>query len=170
MSIQGNRDQRTISRRHLLGWAGMGAGGLAIAASRFSPSRALAKPFFAGDPFSLGVASGDPLPDGVVLWSRLAPEPLAEDGRAGCRLRPTGSATRWPRTRASRAYVADRRALVDLFADADGGAPTNPVVLTGDIHNNRIFDLKASRRARRSWRRHGGAQGALTASRSSSAR
>ncbi len=38
--------------------------------------------------------------------------------------------------------MADRRALVDLFADADGGAPTNPVVLTGDIHNNRIFDLK----------------------------
>ncbi len=83
MSIQGNWDQRTISRRHLLGWAGMGAGGLAIAASGFSPSRALAKPFFADDPFSLGVASGDPLPDGVVLWSRLAPEPLAEDGSGG---------------------------------------------------------------------------------------
>jgi alkaline phosphatase D len=30
--------------------------------------------------FSLGVASGDPLPDGVVLWTRLAPEPLAGGG------------------------------------------------------------------------------------------
>ncbi len=39
-------------------------------------------------------------------------------------------------------YVADRRALVDLFAGAGGRAPSNPVVLTGDIHNNRIFDLK----------------------------
>jgi alkaline phosphatase D len=30
--------------------------------------------------FTLGVASGDPLPDGVVLWTRLAPEPLAGGG------------------------------------------------------------------------------------------
>ena len=32
---------------------------------------------FTSDPFTLGVASGDPLPDGVVLWTRLAPGPLA---------------------------------------------------------------------------------------------
>ena len=31
-------------------------------------------------PFSLGVGSGDPLPDSVVLWTRLAPEPLTPDG------------------------------------------------------------------------------------------
>jgi alkaline phosphatase D len=30
----------------------------------------------ADDPFTLGVASGSPLPDGVVLWTRLAPHPL----------------------------------------------------------------------------------------------
>ncbi|MBC9727846.1 alkaline phosphatase [Streptomyces sp. TRM68367] len=30
--------------------------------------------------FTLGVASGDPLPDAVVLWTRLAPEPLAPLG------------------------------------------------------------------------------------------
>lgn len=35
------------------------------------------------DPFTLGVASGDPTPDGIVLWTRLAPDPVAEDGRAG---------------------------------------------------------------------------------------
>jgi alkaline phosphatase D len=34
----------------------------------------------AKDPFTLGVASGDPLPDGVVLWTRLAPDPLAGGG------------------------------------------------------------------------------------------
>ncbi|WP_328462257.1 alkaline phosphatase D family protein [Streptomyces sp. NBC_00448] len=28
-----------------------------------------------GDPFTLGVASGDPLPDAVVIWTRLAPQP-----------------------------------------------------------------------------------------------
>jgi len=35
------------------------------------------------DPFRLGIASGDPWPDGFVLWTRLAMEPLAEDGRGG---------------------------------------------------------------------------------------
>ncbi|MCF6521852.1 alkaline phosphatase [Streptomyces sp. JJ36] len=31
------------------------------------------------DPFTLGVASGDPRPDSVVLWTRLAPEPFRAD-------------------------------------------------------------------------------------------
>jgi alkaline phosphatase D len=35
---------------------------------------------FEADPFSLGVASGYPLPDDVVLWTRLAPTPLAPGG------------------------------------------------------------------------------------------
>ncbi len=35
------------------------------------------------DPFTLGVASGDPLPDSVLIWTRLAPEPFAEDGGLG---------------------------------------------------------------------------------------
>lgn len=38
---------------------------------------------FSDYPFSLGVASGDPLPDGVVLWTRLAPKPLELDGSGG---------------------------------------------------------------------------------------
>lgn len=33
-----------------------------------------------GPPFTLGVASGDPLPDRVILWTRLAPDPLAGGG------------------------------------------------------------------------------------------
>ncbi|MBV1849739.1 alkaline phosphatase D family protein [Catellatospora tritici] len=35
------------------------------------------------DPFTLGVASGDPAPDGFVIWTRLACSPLDEDGRGG---------------------------------------------------------------------------------------
>jgi alkaline phosphatase D len=35
------------------------------------------------DPFTLGVASGDPAPDGVVIWTRLATDPLADDGLGG---------------------------------------------------------------------------------------
>jgi Phosphodiesterase/alkaline phosphatase D len=31
-------------------------------------------------PFTLGVASGDPWPDGFVIWTRLAPRPLEEHG------------------------------------------------------------------------------------------
>lgn len=31
-------------------------------------------------PFQLGVASGDPAPDGFVIWTRLAPKPLEEGG------------------------------------------------------------------------------------------
>jgi len=35
---------------------------------------------FSSDPFTLGVASGDPAPSGFVLWTRLAPQPLEPDG------------------------------------------------------------------------------------------
>src|SRR5436853_4236071 len=31
-------------------------------------------------PFSLGVSSGDPAPDGFVIWTRIAPKPLERDG------------------------------------------------------------------------------------------
>ncbi|GIJ64071.1 alkaline phosphatase D family protein [Virgisporangium aurantiacum] len=34
------------------------------------------------DPFTLGVASGDPLPDAVVIWTRLAPRPFEPLGGA----------------------------------------------------------------------------------------
>jgi alkaline phosphatase D len=37
---------------------------------------AVASARFSSYPFSLGIASGDPYPDGVVLWTRLAPSPL----------------------------------------------------------------------------------------------
>jgi alkaline phosphatase D len=44
--------------------------------ARHRPARAS----FRKDPFQLGVASGDPTADGVVLWTRLAPEPLDPTG------------------------------------------------------------------------------------------
>ena len=44
------------------------------------------RPRFADDPFTLGVASGDPTADGAVLWTRLAPRPFEpEGGMAGVR-------------------------------------------------------------------------------------
>ena len=42
--------------------------------------RARAQPRFSADPFTLGIASGAPRPDGVVLWTRLAPDAAAGGG------------------------------------------------------------------------------------------
>ncbi len=65
------------------GRVGDGRRGVVLAAQGWTESPLLANPAFPDDPISLSVASGNPLPDGVVLWTRLAPEPLATDGRAG---------------------------------------------------------------------------------------
>ncbi|MBE2319802.1 alkaline phosphatase D family protein [Solirubrobacter sp. CPCC 204708] len=78
MSITGDWDRR-ISRRTLLRTGGTLAAGVVLA-----PALARATSWSAGgDPFSLGIASGDPTPDGVVLWTRLAPAPLTVDGGMG---------------------------------------------------------------------------------------
>jgi alkaline phosphatase D len=60
------------------------AGGAAVAAwpflrpleSAFALEQSKARDY----PFALGVASGDPSPDGFVLWTRLAPHPLEGGG------------------------------------------------------------------------------------------
>jgi alkaline phosphatase D len=65
---------------------GLLRGGLALAAAgALGPLGCATGPRrpFADDPFTLGVASGDPLHDRVVLWTRLAPRPLDEDGGMG---------------------------------------------------------------------------------------
>jgi len=43
----------------------------------------LARPKFSSDPFTLGVTSGDPSPDGFILWTRLAPDPVNGGGLPG---------------------------------------------------------------------------------------
>lgn len=56
---------------------------LAAASQIWAPAlkgAAPGKPLFTGYPFTLGVASGYPTPHSVVLWTRLAPEPLQPDG------------------------------------------------------------------------------------------
>ena len=65
----------SVDRRALLGGAGLLAAGLT-----FSATRVWAQPAFASDPFTLGVAAGDPAPDGFVIWTRLAPQPLEPNG------------------------------------------------------------------------------------------
>jgi alkaline phosphatase D len=76
------RLQKKIDRRSFLQSASKIAGislGLAIAQS-MGGFEVNAAPHFSAYPFTLGVASGDPLSDGVVLWTRLAPDPLNGGG------------------------------------------------------------------------------------------
>jgi alkaline phosphatase D len=70
-----------VGRRGFLLAGGAAAAGLAAAAvtARGVPALAAGRSLPA-DPFTLGVASGDPLEDGVVLWTRLAPDPLDGGG------------------------------------------------------------------------------------------
>lgn len=61
-----------LSRRDLLSWAAAGSAGIWL------PPRAWAGLRPALDPFALGVASGSPASDSVVLWTRLVLDPEQE--------------------------------------------------------------------------------------------
>ncbi|HEX2143229.1 MAG TPA: alkaline phosphatase D family protein [Glycomyces sp.] len=69
-----------LSRRILLASSAAGAA-VSVPATAWAQTRH--HPTLDADPFTLGVASGDPEPDSVVLWTRLAVNPLAEDGMGG---------------------------------------------------------------------------------------
>ncbi len=64
------------TRRQVLA-AGLASAGLLVVGGE---GRAAAAPSSLPPPFTLGVASGEPEPDGVVLWTRLAPQPLDGGG------------------------------------------------------------------------------------------
>ena len=64
-----------MHRRQFLVRGALAGAGLLGASS--APAQTLP---VAANPFTLGVASGDPTPDGVVLWTRLAPDPLNGGG------------------------------------------------------------------------------------------
>jgi alkaline phosphatase D len=73
-----------VNRRGFLKKTGQGLGvalGVTIANTLPIGSKtASATENFLKYPFTLGIASGDPMPDGVVLWTRLAPDPLNGGG------------------------------------------------------------------------------------------
>ncbi|MEP7244943.1 MAG: alkaline phosphatase D family protein [Gammaproteobacteria bacterium] len=57
------------------------AASLSLAGAACTPLRRVdAARKFSSDPFTLGIASGYPTSDGIVLWTRLVPEPLTPDG------------------------------------------------------------------------------------------
>ncbi|MGN9840042.1 alkaline phosphatase D family protein [Nonomuraea sp. H19] len=68
------------NRRRFVGAMSGIAGLAALAQVSLERGALAASAQSAGYPFTLGVASGDPQPDGFVLWTRLAPHPLAPTG------------------------------------------------------------------------------------------
>jgi alkaline phosphatase D len=131
-------------RRHWLGRAlGLGAASLATACTGIGALRpgpqaptadgpwgptdpAGAAPWRgADDPFTLGVASGWPRPDGATLWTRLAPQPMAPDGGMG----PEPVAVRWAVHEDDAAAAAPVRSGV--AASEPGWAHSVRIELTG---------------------------------------
>ncbi|WP_085505873.1 alkaline phosphatase D family protein [Thalassobacillus devorans] len=75
--------QKDVDRRGFLQGAGKIAGislGIAVAQSMGGISVEAQEEEFETYPFTLGVASGDPLSDSVILWTRLAIDPLNGGG------------------------------------------------------------------------------------------
>jgi alkaline phosphatase D len=68
----------TFRRRAWL--RGLGASLLLGTGASLLPRSVWSRPVFAAHPFALGVASGDPAPDGFVIWTRIAPRPLERGG------------------------------------------------------------------------------------------
>ena len=86
--IRGNWEKRqvgplgslgAIDRRTFVKLTGLSAVAVVFGMGPFARS-APSQPRFPAYPFSLGVASGDPTAGGVVLWTRLAPDPLNGGG------------------------------------------------------------------------------------------
>ena len=67
-------DFATVNRRGLL--RGLGASALVTTSGSFFTRSAASQTVFSAYPFTLGVASGDPAPDGFVIWTKIAPKPL----------------------------------------------------------------------------------------------
>ncbi|WP_339731205.1 alkaline phosphatase D family protein [uncultured Gimesia sp.] len=81
------KSENGVSRRLFLSY------GAALSSLPFLTRAAWAdrSPVFKSDPFTLGVASGDPDSSSVILWTRLAPEPLNPNGGMG----PQAVEVRW---------------------------------------------------------------------------
>jgi len=71
------RNNFLVDRRRMVGGIGASCLGLVAGPAVVCRAAAQTRRWPNSDPFSLGVASGAPRPDGFVLWTRLAPDPLS---------------------------------------------------------------------------------------------
>ncbi|MGW0181115.1 alkaline phosphatase D family protein [Nocardia sp. NPDC003345] len=117
-----------LTRRRLL-QTGTAAAAALLAGAGMVSSAPFRAPRLLGDPFTLGVASGDPLPDGVVLWTRLAPDPFAPDGLASTARAPVtveyevAEDERFRRVAARGSAVATRELAHSVHPEVRGLAP-----------------------------------------------
>jgi alkaline phosphatase D len=120
MSAPAPGSHRPVRRRSVLlgGAATLGAVTMSSTLGGLLPRTALAQPPAGSlpDPFTLGVASCEPSPDGVVLWTRLAPQPLAADGLGGMPPRPVE--VEWELAVDERFRRVERRGLATAAPDA----------------------------------------------------
>lgn len=65
-----------FTRRRILSTGGA----IAALGATAAPAILRAQSWFRDYPFTLGVASGDPAPDGFVIWTKLAPQPFEPHG------------------------------------------------------------------------------------------
>ncbi len=87
-------DWARLDRRSFLGWAALAIGCKGVH-SECAPGEPIfeaidaAPPFsITDDPFALGVASGDPLSDRVIIWTRIAPAPTSPETDYGAPAQP----------------------------------------------------------------------------------
>ncbi|OZE90585.1 alkaline phosphatase [Rhodococcus sp. 15-2388-1-1a] len=102
------------TRRQFLTWSAL-VGALAFTpelAGTAAHAQSVVTPDY---PFRLGVASGDPLPDSVVLWTRLATDPFAPLGG----MTPGVVPVRW-QIAADERFVNITREGVELATEFDG--------------------------------------------------
>ncbi|WP_419992360.1 alkaline phosphatase D family protein [Streptomyces boninensis] len=113
----------SLTRRQLLAVGGAGGGVLALGALHAAADARSGRGGrggrgggrLPGYPFKLGVASGEPTSSGVVLWTRLAPDPLADDGRGGMPAKPVH--VRWEISEDSRMRKVVRRGTATASPD-----------------------------------------------------
>ena len=78
----------------------------------------------AAEVFTLGVASGEPRPDSVVIWTRLAPLPLQADGGMPAQAVPVcwevASDARFSRVLQTGSAVADPAAAHSVRVEVKG--------------------------------------------------
>jgi alkaline phosphatase D len=126
-----------VDRRRFLRatWHGVGAS-LSLA---LLPGRDLfAAAALGRNPFTLGVASGDPTPDGIVLWTRLAPEP-ADPTSLGRRSIPVSwrvaTDSRMRRVVARGVSVAPHELAHSVHVEVDGLRPGRDYFYQFDLRN-----------------------------------
>lgn len=109
MAHEGLSPTRLVDRRRFLAGSALASAAVVVWRPALGGAQA-SSAALPSDPFTLGVGSGDPLHDAVVLWTRLAPDPLSGGG-----MPPGDVPVGW--------IVATDESLSDVVASGTATAP-----------------------------------------------